>query len=378
MKKTAPSNLAAIAFILFLMSCKKEFKVPDKTTPIISSKVESNNISYAGIGGYNLADPADKIISFDYEHSGKQDYMLLYRPSHRNIWILKHVGLSFLPVYQSDLGIGGYNLASPYDVIFSFDYNHSGKRDHLVLYRPGDRIVWILKNTNGVFTPVFQSTTGIGGYDLGGADRLFAYDYDHTGKLDHIVAHRQGGGIIWILKNVNGQFSPVYSSTHGIAGYAMSSYQDLGTAFDFEGSGKSDDLLFYNPPASGPAGIQVISNTNGMFSTISFTSFFGRPDTQELVPFDYAHTGKMNYLACYKGVSTGGAFYLLTSTTGQLSSFGGLSSSIAGYSFNSSADRISSFDFEHSGMEDYLILYRPGQQTITIVRHLLTGWYSAF
>jgi hypothetical protein len=291
---------------------------------------------------------------------------------------LKHVGLSFLPVYQSDLGIGGYNLASPYDVIFSFDYNHSGKRDHLVLYRPGDRIVWILKNTNGVFTPVFQSTTGIGGYDLGGADRLFAYDYDHTGKLDHIVAHRQGGGIIWILKNVNGQFSPVYSSTHGIAGYAMSSYQDLGTAFDFEGSGKSDDLLFYNPPASGPAGIQVISNTNGMFSTISFTSFFGRPDTQELVPFDYAHTGKMNYLACYKGVSTGGAFYLLTSTTGQLSSFGGLSSSIAGYSFNSSADRISSFDFEHSGMEDYLILYRPGQQTITIVRHLLTGWYSAF
>lgn len=34
-------------------------------------------------------------------------------------------------------GIGGFDLASPNDRVFSFDYDSSGKQDHLVLYGPG-------------------------------------------------------------------------------------------------------------------------------------------------------------------------------------------------------------------------------------------------
>jgi spore germination protein YaaH len=52
------------------------------------------------------------------------------------------------PVYaQGDpgSGIGGYDLASPADRAFAFDYDGSGKLDHLVVYRPGTGTIWILK-----------------------------------------------------------------------------------------------------------------------------------------------------------------------------------------------------------------------------------------
>ena len=63
-------------------------------------------------------------------------------------------------------GIGGYALLSPADRVFAFDYDHSGKLDHLVLYRPGDGVCFILANNNGTFSPVFLSQNGIGGFDL--------------------------------------------------------------------------------------------------------------------------------------------------------------------------------------------------------------------
>jgi hypothetical protein len=78
-------------------------------------------------------------------------------------------------------GIGGYDLADSADRAFAFDYNHSGKLDHLVLYRPAQGTIWILRNSGGQFAPVFAAGSpgnGIGGYDLAdSADRAFAFDY---------------------------------------------------------------------------------------------------------------------------------------------------------------------------------------------------------
>jgi hypothetical protein len=42
-------------------------------------------------------------------------------------------------------GIGGYDLLKPADQAFAFDYDSSGKLDHLVLYRPGTGTIWILR-----------------------------------------------------------------------------------------------------------------------------------------------------------------------------------------------------------------------------------------
>ena len=100
-------------------------------------------------------------------------------------------------------GIGGYDLASSADRAFAFDYDSSGKKDHLALYRPGTGTMWILKNTGGTFSPVYSMGdpgSGIGGYDLASsADRAFAFDYYSNRTPDHMALYRPGTGTFWIL-----------------------------------------------------------------------------------------------------------------------------------------------------------------------------------
>ncbi|KAF9111872.1 hypothetical protein BGX27_004345 [Mortierella sp. AM989] len=210
-----------------------------------------------GIGGYDLKSKADRAFAFDYDHSGKLDHLSLYRPKTGTFWILKNTNGMFAPVYrQGDpgRGIGGYDLKSPADRAFAFDYDHSGKTDHVALYRPGTGTFWILKNANGVFAPVYRQGDpgrGIGGYDLKSpADQAFAYDYDGSGKLDHIALYRPGTGTFWILKNTNGVFAPVYRQGdpgRGIGGYDLKSPADNAFAFDYDHTGKQNHVALYRP-----------------------------------------------------------------------------------------------------------------------------------
>ena len=66
-------------------------------------------------------------------------------------------------------GVGGYDLRSTLDHITTFDYDHNGKLDHLVLYRPGHGAIFIVKYLNNTFSSVYAQVdggSGIGGYDL--------------------------------------------------------------------------------------------------------------------------------------------------------------------------------------------------------------------
>ena len=39
-------------------------------------------------------------------------------------------------------------------------------------------------------------------------DQILAFDYESCGKLDHLVLYRSGTGLIWIISNLgNGNFS---------------------------------------------------------------------------------------------------------------------------------------------------------------------------
>jgi hypothetical protein len=227
----------------------------------------------SGIGGYDLKNAADQAFTFDYDGSRKLDHLVLYRPGHGAIFILKNSGGQFSPVYaQGDPGngIGGYDLKNAADQAFAFDYDGSGKLDHLVLYRPGAGTIYILKNTGGQFSTVPPSGgTGIGGYDLKNtADRVFAFDYDGSGKLDHLVLYRPGHGTIYILKNSGGQFSPVYAQGdpgNGIGGYDLRSAADQAFAFDYDGSGKLDHLVLYRP---GSRTMWILKNSGGQFSPV--------------------------------------------------------------------------------------------------------------
>ncbi|GFF56466.1 hypothetical protein IFM46972_10523 [Aspergillus udagawae] len=187
----------------------------------------------SGIAGFDLLSPEDRAFAFDYDHSGKLDHVVFYRPGNGAFWIAKNKGGEFSPVYdqgQGGNGIGGYDLLSLADRSFAFDYDHSGKLDHVVLYRPGTGIFWIVKNN--------------------GDDRAFAFDYDHSGKRDHVVFYRPGKGAFWIAKNKGGEFSPVYNQGqggNGIGGYKLARLADRAFAFDYDHSGNLDYVAFYRP-----------------------------------------------------------------------------------------------------------------------------------
>jgi FG-GAP-like repeat len=239
-------------------------KTPDRPDPAVLYQGAG-----FGIGGYDLADPADRAFGFDYNNSGRLDHFVLYRPGQGTIWILRNNAGTFTPVYQQGApgnGIGGYNLADPADRVFAFDYNSSGRLDHLVLYRPGQGTIWILRNNAGTFTPVYQQGApgnGIGGYNLADpADRIFAFDYNNIGRRDHLVLYRPGQGTIWILQNSAGTFTPVYAMGApgtGIRGYDLADARDRAFGFDYHSNGRPDNLVLYRP---GTGTIWILNSLN--------------------------------------------------------------------------------------------------------------------
>src|SRR4051794_4995900 len=123
-------------------------------------------------------------------------------------------------VYSAN-GLGNWDLKSANDRIIAFDYGHSGKANHLLIYRPGTEWLRILKNEDehGTFSLVESGGITIDGL-LDPADRLIAFDYNHTDNLDHLVLYRPGTGTIRILKHDDGAFSSVYSGP-GIGGWDL-------------------------------------------------------------------------------------------------------------------------------------------------------------
>ena len=337
----------------------------------------------SGIGGYDLKSTADLAFAFDYDHSGKLDHLVLYRPGTGTIWIIKNSNETFTAVYhQGDpgTGIGGYDLKSPADRVFAFDYDHSGKLDYLALYRPGTGTFWILKNTNGNFTPVYQQGdpgNGIGGYDLKSkADQAFAFDYDHSGKLDYLALYRPGTGTIWILKNTNGNFAPVYQQGDpgtGIGGYDLKSTADRAFAFDYDHSKKLDHLVLYRP---GTGTIWILTNSGGTFQPVyrqgdpgSGIGGYDLKSPADLVfAYDYDCSGRADHLALYRP-GTGTMWILQNTAAGFQPVYhqGDPGNGIGGYDLKSAQDRAFAFDNWSNGSLQNIVLYRPGTGTIWIL-----------
>jgi hypothetical protein len=375
-----------------------------------------------GIAEYDLRQPTDRVFAFDYDHSGKLDHLVLYRPGTGCFWILKNDNGTFKPVYRENdpgRGIAEYDLKSPADRAFAFDYDHSGKLDHLVLYRPGARIIWILKNSNGSFSTVLKSFSGVT-YDLAlPTDRFFAFDYQRSGKKDHLVGYRPGTGHFWIIKNDNGNFTPYQLegvSARGIGGYDVKSLADRAFDFDFDHSGKSDHLVLVRP---GTGAVTILRHnitqgkhffadklrvhnadccpgTSGpitpiaanLVSNIPFTPVYQQvdggsgigeydlhSDVDRAIPFDFDHSGKQDHLIIYRPGT--GIFWVMKNTNG---SFTTIVKSFAGVwmDLRSTADRGFAFDYEHSGKLDHLVMFRPGTCTIYIFRQTNGNFQPVF
>ena len=181
-------------------------------TPVYKSTASPAGV---GIGGYPLLRDHDRAFAFDWEGTGKMDHIVLYRGGGERLFSV--VGRDnetggFRTVWTTAVGagagVGGYDLADPRDVAFAYDWGHTGRRDHVVLYRPGAGTLGVMardRKTDHGWKCVFgEGGGGVGGYDLlSDDDKVFAFDYEAAGRADCLVAYRANGtGTIWILKHI--------------------------------------------------------------------------------------------------------------------------------------------------------------------------------
>ncbi|MBV8919847.1 winged helix-turn-helix domain-containing protein [Bradyrhizobium sp.] len=329
------------------------------------------NRSATGIGGYDLRSRNDQAFAFDYDHSGKLDHLALYRPGAGNFWIMKNTEGAFSPVYAGD-GIGGYEVKSSADRALAFDYEHSGKLDYLVLYRFGTDVILVVRNDGeGIFTPVYQQSE----VDRAGSaensnpltDQTFVLDFDHTGKLDHLVRYRPSTGTMEIWTSSNGRFSriqTVHVPDDGGNPRDSGAGAEQAFAFDYDHSGKLDHVVLYRP---GSGRISILKNSAGTFTPVYQGDGIGGFDLKSAndraLAFDYEHTGKPDHLLLYRPGV--GIATILKNTGGNFSPvYAGMG--MGGYDLKHASDRALAFDFDHSGNLDHLVLYRPGTGIIQI------------
>lgn len=302
-------------------------------------------------------------FAFDYNGTGNLDHIVLYRPGTGVVYIEEKQISGYVPVYQSLSGIGGYDLKSSADRIIAFDYSGTGHADHLLCYRPGTGILWILENNDGNFSPVFTSSEGIGGFDVRSpADKIIAFDYDGTGKYDHLVLYRPGTGIVYIVQNTSGTFSAEFKSTGGIGGYDLKSSNDEIIAFDYYSVGIGDYLLAYRP-GSGVAYVLENVNGSGTFSAVqtSATGIGGydlRSPSDRLVAYDYLQIGNQDHLVAYRPGA--GDFYIIQQAYFADSAVFSSGVGAGGYDFRSALDQVFAFDYNSTGILGTLAFYRPG------------------
>jgi len=320
-----------------------------------------------GVGGFDLKSPRDQAISFDFDHSGKLDHLLFYRPGPGFVWILRHADGVFRPAYVGD-GVGDYDLKAPADRILAFDYDHGGRRDYLAIYRPGAGVLRIIRNAgDGLFTPVYRGAAADD--PAGAADQVLAFDYDHSGKLDHLLTYRPGKGIVDVSTNLAGRWSRVSASEAQVAGPATdraSVAAERALAFDYDHSGKLDHLLVYRP---GEGLVTILKNAGGVFAPVLQARGLGgfdlRSTADQAVAVDFDRTGKLDHLLLYR---PGSGQAVILKHSGATFSPVYQGHGLAGYDLMSVSDRALAFDFERSGRFDHVLLYRPGTGVARIVR----------
>jgi hypothetical protein len=324
----------------------------------------------AGIADYDLASPNDRSFAFDFNKSGKPDHLVFYRPGSGIFYVVAKVNGTYQTVFRSNSGVGNFDLASTSDRLFAFDYSGSGYLDSIVAYRPGSGIVYILQLQNGVFQNVYTSTSGIADYDLASSDDvLMAYDLDSSGLADHLVAYRPGSGSFYVFANKSGVFSDVFHSSTGIGGFDLASSADRIVPVDFASNGTSDHLLVYRP-GGGVAFVFRYQPQDSTFIPV-LQSFNGIGDydlaspDDRLTPFDFSGHGYLSTLVATRSGS--GTAYVLAPSYLNYNSTYQSASGIGGYDFMSTSDQLFAFDANSTGLLTSLVAYRPGAGVIYVI-----------
>lgn len=232
---------------------------------ITGSKWDLKFVSDKGIGGYDILSERESVFAFDYNHSGKSDHLVFYRPGSGIIYVVRREGTDFVTVFRSqDTGIAYFDLCSEDDQAFALDWESNGKMDHIVIYRSGTGILWMLVNLNSKLIYFYQYPAGgaDGTWDLSDKnDRCIAFDWNRSGKLDSLLFYRPGKGKCAIFtRDANGRPKLVLNQlveVRGVAGHGLDSKDDRIFPFDADGVGTPDDMVIHRSGRNGKYHVAV-------------------------------------------------------------------------------------------------------------------------
>ncbi|MGW3135002.1 hypothetical protein [Streptomyces sp. NPDC001139] len=308
-----------------------DWKVPagGSFTPVLPAWTSAKMAGdAAGIGGFDLMDPADRLVAFDFNSSGHNDALLAYGPD--KIWVLAQsaeVGQTYAPVFE---GAPSTDLFPHLlDQVVAYDYNGTGKEDSLLCYWPGQNDVHLYCRGDGA-TLAWQKqwTNGIG-LPMPESVGLVPFDYAGTGNNDHLLYYTLGSpGTAYILKPA----------------------PDTPTGF----------TKVNQAPLTTLAGFAL---TTGVFIT----------------PLDYNSSGSSTHLLCY--VPGAGKVYIVTSdkNNGFTAVVANNSGGIGTYDLAVPEDRLLAFDYNNLGFNDHILAYRPGtnprhgDQTVWVLERTKTA-----
>ena len=278
--------------------------------------------SDTGLPGYLFNPVTDKVVPIDYTGSGSEDHLLVCDIGGGRYSIYKGVtqgGVTVLAPVTT--GTGGLVPKPPFggmDQIAVFDYKGLGNNDHLLIYRPGAGAAWVLApsgSQSSPYTIVAATANGIGGYNLNNAaDRVTGLDYNSTGSSTHLLAYRPGGGMAFIVHpDGSGGFTAVVSnSTGGIGGYDLAEPEDRLVPFDYTGLGYNDRILAYRPGDNPRHGDQTawvlerVAGDNAYHSLTPPSSRYGlggydfASSANLVTGLDYNGTGGLSYLVAFR------------------------------------------------------------------------------
>jgi hypothetical protein len=202
----------------------------------------------ANPGIFDFKSAFDRVIAFDFDGTGKLDHLLLYRPGHGLIVIVKVVNNGFRAVFTSRDGLPSWDLLDVNDHLMAYDHNGNRQLDHLLAYRPGSGSFAIFQKSGTEFELLNLVTTGFGdAFPLDDTrDLLIAFDIEGDGRMNDIVGFRPGGGLVSVLKSDGGgNFSPVSHSKKGIGTLDFLNSNDRIFAIDYTSSKTMDHLIAY-------------------------------------------------------------------------------------------------------------------------------------
>lgn len=323
--------------------------------------------------------PEDNLLLVDYDGDRRSD-IFLYKPGTGKAMVVRsNIDGTFATVYR-DTGIAGFDFSRAEDRAIMLDYNGDGMQD-LFFYRPGGEranaagAAYLAKSKgNGSFETVYGGI-GLAGFDLAAPqDRVLAFDYNGDGKQD-LLLYRPGGerayaaGAAYLTRsNGDGTFTTVYGGI-GLAGFDLSLPQDRILAFDYNGDGKQD-LLLYRPGGEQAyaAGLTYLARSNGdgsfttVYNGIGLAGFDLSLPQDQVLALDYNGDGKQDLLLYRPGgepANAAGAIYLARSIGDGtfFTAYGGIG--LAGFDLAAPQDRVLAFDYNGDGKQD-LLFYRPG------------------